>query len=106
MDSNNLYNDIPTRLPEEVFTDVLDTDDFRVARIVSQGHASPDGFWYDQNQNEWVMVLEGVARIRFEARTRAVEPRRGDYLTIPAHKRHPVEWSLPDQRTVGLAVHF
>jgi cupin 2 domain-containing protein len=52
------------------------------------------------------MVLEGVARIWFEDRTAAVELTRGDYLTIPAHKRHPVEWTVPDQQTVWLAVHF
>ena len=106
MDSHNLYDDIPTNLPEEVFTDILNTDDFRVERIVSQGHASPDGFWYDQDQNEWVIVLEGAARIRFEDRTDAVELRPGDYLAIPAHKRHRVEWTVPDQRTLWLAIHF
>ena len=95
MESHNVYDDIPTNLPEEVFTDILKTDDFRVERIVSQGHASPDGFWYDQDQNEWVMALEGAARIRFEDRTDAVELRSGDYLTIPAHKRHQVEWTAP-----------
>ena len=106
MDLHNLYDNIPAQLPEELFTDILKTDDFRVERIVSQGHASPEGFWYDQDQNEWVMVLEGAARIRFEDRADAVELRPGDYLTIPAHKRHRVEWTVPDQRTVWLAIHF
>jgi cupin 2 domain-containing protein len=75
-------------------------------RSLLQGHASPEGFWYDQDQKEWVMVLEGSARIRFEDGTDAIELRPGDYLTIPAHKRHRVEWTLPDQRTVWLAIHF
>lgn len=59
-------DNIPTQLPEEVFTDIFTTDNFRVERIVSQGHASPEGFWYDQDRNEWVIVLEGAAHIRFE----------------------------------------
>ena len=106
MDLHNLYDNIPAQLPEELVTDILKTDHFRVERIVSQGHASPEGFWYDQDQKEWVMVLEGAARIRFEGGTDAIELRPGDYLTIPAHKRHRVEWTVPDQRTVWLAIHF
>ena len=92
MDLHNLYDDIPAQLPEELFTEILKTDDFRIERIVSQGHASPEGFWYDQGQKEWVMVLEGAARIRFEDGSDAIQLRPGDYLTIPAHKRHRVEW--------------
>ena len=57
-------------------------------------------------EKEWVMVLEGAARIRFEDGMDAIELRPGDYLTIPAHKRHRVEWTVPDQRTVWLAIHF
>jgi cupin 2 domain-containing protein len=106
MDLHNLYDNIPAQLPEESFTDILKTDNFRVERIVSQGHASPEGFWYDQDQNEWVMILEGAARIRFEDAADAIELRPGDYLAIPAHKRHRVEWTVPDQRTVWLAIHF
>ena len=106
MDLHNLNDNIPAHLPKELFTDILKTDDFRVERIVSQGHALPEGFWHDQDQNEWVMVLEGAAHIRFEDATDAIELRPGDYLTIPAHKRHRVEWTVPDQRTVWLAIHF
>jgi len=106
MDLYNLYDNIPAQIPGELFTDIFKTDNFRVERIVSQGHASPEGFWYDQDQNEWVMVLKGAARIRFEAGTAAIELRPGDCLTIPAHQRHRVEWTVPDQRTVWLAIHF
>ena len=106
MDLHNLYDDIPAHLPEELFTDILKMEGFRVERIVSHGHTSPDGFWYDQDQNEWVMVLEGAARILFDGETDAVELRPGDYLTIQAHKRHRVEWTAPDQRTVWLAIHY
>jgi len=106
MDLHNLYDGIPNELPEELFTGILETGALRVERIVSQGHTSPEGFWYDQEQNEWVIVLEGAARIRFEGGTDVVELGPGDYLTIPAHKRHRVEWTAPDQRTVWLAMHY
>jgi cupin 2 domain-containing protein len=106
MELKNLYDQIPSDLPEELFTEVLKTGTFRVERIVSQGHASPEGFWYDQEQNEWVIVLQGAARIRFEGEMEPVELRPGDYLTIPAHRRHRVEWTAPDERTVWLAFHY
>ena len=106
MDISNLHDEISADLPEELFTDILKTATFRVERIVSQGHSSPKGFWYDQGQNEWVIVLEGAARIVFEGGMDAVELGPGDYLTISAHKRHRVEWTAPDQRTVWLAIHY
>jgi cupin 2 domain-containing protein len=72
--------------------------------IVSVGHASPEGFWYDQPQNEWVVVLRGAARIQFE--DERVELRPGDWIHIPAHRRHRVEWTTPDEPTLWLAVHY
>ena len=106
MNIHNLYEEISNELPEELFTEILKTETFRVERIVSQGHTSSDGCWYDQEHNEWVTVLEGAARIRFEEGMDMVELGPGDYLRIPAHKRHRVEWTAPDQRTVWLAIHY
>ena len=106
MDTDNFYCGIPADLPDEVFADVLETDTLRVERIVSRGHATPEGFWYDQQQNEWVMLLEGAARILLEGQAEAVQLGPGSYLNIPAHKRHRVEWTAPDKRTVWLAIHY
>ncbi len=104
--AGNLLENIPNRLPDELFTAILTTAAFRVERIVSLGHASPEGFWYDQDQDEWVLVVEGAARIRFDGETEAVELKAGDYILIPAHRRHRVEWTAPDHRTVWLAIHY
>jgi cupin 2 domain-containing protein len=106
MNIHNLYDGIPNELPEELFTEILKTETFRMERIVSQGHTSSEGFWYDQDQNEWVMVLKGAAHIRFEDGMDTVELGPGDCLTIPVHKRHRVEWTAPDQRTVWLAISY
>jgi cupin 2 domain-containing protein len=75
----------------------------RVERIVSRGHASPPGFWYDQPEIEWVLLVSGRARLCFEP-DRIVELRPGDHLTIPPHARHRVEWTDPDHDTVWVAV--
>lgn len=76
----------------------------RIERIVSHGQASPEGFWYDQEQAEWVMVVQGAARLVFADGEVALAA--GDWLTIPAHCRHRVAWTAPAQDTVWLAVFY
>jgi cupin 2 domain-containing protein len=100
----NLFADLPAALPEEVFTTLLQTPGLRIERIVSHGHQSPDGFWYDQPICEWVIVLKGAASIEFERKTVELGP--GDYLDIPAHTKHRVTWTTPDEPTIWLAVHY
>ena len=95
---------MPTSLPEELFTTLLQAPGIRIERIVSHGHQSPDGFWYDQPTNEWVLVLQGAARIEFE--DGMLEMRPGDYVDIPAHRKHRVAWTTPDEPTIWLAVHY
>ena len=70
-----------------------------------RAHASPPDFWFDQEWGEWVLVLSGSAGVLIDGET---EPRtlvEGDYLAIPAHTRHRVDWTDPEQPTVWLAVH-
>ena len=78
----------------------------RVERIVSTGQATPPGEWYDQDGDEWVVLLSGAAGLLFEgeAAARPLEP--GDWVLIPAHARHRVEWTAADEPTVWLAVHM
>ncbi|MBI3822572.1 MAG: cupin domain-containing protein [Planctomycetes bacterium] len=83
-------------------TPLLDAANVRIERIASHGHASPDDFWYDQDQHEWVALLKGAARLRFDDGT--VEMKPGDCINIPAHKRHRVEWTTPEEPTIWLAV--
>lgn len=101
---SNLFSGIPAHLPKELFEPLLETPVFTLERIVSRGQTTPCGEWYDQERNEWVMVVKGRARLRFE--DRQVEMQEGDYLLIPAHCRHRVEWTDPQQETVWLALHF
>ncbi len=106
MNVNNFLDDIPADLPEELFTPLLTASNFRVERIVSHGHASPPGFWYDQDDNEWVLVIDGSATIEFEEQPEPVQLRPGSYLNIPAHARHRVVSTDPNQKTVWLAIHY
>lgn len=102
--SSNLFADLLPHLPDELFTSLLEAANVRIERIVSHGHASPEGFWYDQDKHEWVIVLKGAARLRFE--DGMVEMRPGDFINIPAHQKHRVEWTTPHEPTVWLAVHY
>ena len=102
--TTNLFTDLPAALPEELFSTLLQTSGIRIERIVSHGQCSPDGFWYDQDQAEWVLVLQGAARLQFE--DRLLDMRPGDFVNIPAHKKHRVAWTTPDEPTVWLAVHY
>jgi cupin 2 domain-containing protein len=102
--SGNLFADVPAGFPDEVVTTLLGAANVRIERIVSHGQRSPDGFWYDQAQHEWVVVLKGSARLQFE--DRVVEMKVGDYIFVPAHAKHRVEWTTPDEPTIWLAVHF
>jgi cupin 2 domain-containing protein len=105
MYSNNLFASIPENLEHE-FTELLTQNEkVRIERIVSKGHASPATGWYDQVENEWVIVLQGAAIIAFE-NGEDVRLERGDYLNIPAHTRHRVKWTQPDSETVWLAIHY
>jgi len=101
-----MVSDLPQHLPDELVTTLLEATNVRIERIVSHGHASPEGVWFDQDQHEWVMVLKGAARLRFEGDDQVVEMKPGDFLNIPAHSRHRVEWTTADEPTIWLAVHY
>lgn len=106
MKAGNLFGDVPDDLPEEDFGTLLDEQHFRLERIVSTGHATPEGTWYDQPQAEWVILLKGSARLLVEGEPEARRLSPGDWLLIPAHVRHRVEWTDPAQPTVWLALHY
>ncbi|MFY9640536.1 MAG: cupin domain-containing protein [Rhodomicrobium sp.] len=86
-------------------SEILALRGLKIERIVSTGQASPPGFWYDQGWDEWVMILKGAAGLRFEKEAGARALAAGDYVFIPAHARHRVDWTSADEPTVWLAVH-
>ncbi len=91
---------------DEVFTELLTRPGVRIQRIVSTGQASPPGFWYQQEEAEWVLILQGEALLRFEdeAEARCMKP--GDFVDITPLRRHRVEWTDPEQSTIWLAVFY
>ncbi|GAB2515324.1 cupin domain-containing protein [Spirosoma aerophilum] len=106
MTTGNLFSTIPASLPEEIVDTLLTGSRFSVERIVSKGHASPDGFWYDQDQHEWVLLVKGAARLRLDGVDELVELLPGMYMNFPAHLKHRVEWTKEDEETIWLAIFY
>jgi cupin 2 domain-containing protein len=102
---NNIFDDIPEDLHSEVFESLVDSDNVRIERIISKGHTSPDTGWYDQDNNEWVIVLKGAAILTF-ADASTVKLMVGDHINISAHEKHRVSWTIPDTETIWLAIHY
>ena len=102
----SLFEGIPSELPEELFDTISSTDDVNIERIVSRGHASPEGFWYDQENNEFVLVVKGSAGLKLENEDDIVVLKAGDYFNIEAHVKHRVEWTDSTCETIWLAVHY
>jgi cupin 2 domain-containing protein len=102
----NLFARLPSSGTDEDIATLLTMPNVRIERIVSTGQASPPGFWWDQEWAEWVVLLTGSAGLRVEGEAEVRELKPGDYLHIPAHARHRVEWTHPGEPTVWLAVHI
>ena len=102
--NTNLFTELPSSLPEELIEKLVDTSGVRIERIISTGHASPPGFWYDQAESEWVVVLRGEATLAFEDEERVLNP--GDYVLIPSHRRHRVNSTSSKEPTIWLAMFF
>ena len=101
----NIFSSVPDIVEKEVFEDLLNHDKVRIERIISKGQSSPSEGWYDQEEHEWVIVLQGGGVIAFED-GREIKLLKGDYLNIPAHEKHRVKWTDPERITIWLAVFY
>lgn len=101
----NLFDQIPENLQNEDFKELLNSGNLIIERIVSKGHASPESGWYDQQRPEWVLLIKGRAQLEFQD-GRVLHMQTGDYTHIPAHEKHRVAWTDPDDQTIWLAIHY
>jgi cupin 2 domain-containing protein len=102
----NLFDPVAGSLSEERIDILTQTETVRIERIVSRGHASPAGSWYDQSADEFVLLLAGRAVIKVADTEEPVSMGPGDTLLIPAHVKHRVEWTDGKEDTVWLAIHY
>jgi len=106
MHSGNIFSDVQKQTSGEVLETILQAQQFNIERIISHDHATAEGEWYDQGKSEWVLVLKGTACLLFEGSDETVTMKTGDYINIPAHQKHRVEWTDPEEETIWLAVHY
>lgn len=102
----NLFADIPENLRDELIEKILQTSSFRIERIVSPGHCSPNGFWFDQDEHEWVILLKGSVILRFEDQPENITMNPGNYINILKHRRHRVGWTDTEQETIWFPIHY
>jgi cupin 2 domain-containing protein len=105
MKSGNIFSNIPSNLEHEIFESIIEHHAASIERIISKGQKSPESGWYDQEKNEWVIILKGKAIVLFDNQA-SVELNEGDFINIPSHTKHRVDWTDPDNETVWLAVHY
>jgi cupin 2 domain-containing protein len=106
MQTGNLFGFAPEHGNEERIDLLITEQRLNVERIVSMGHASPEGFWYDDPRAEWVVLLSGAAALEFEEDATLHPMRPGDYVLIEPHCRHRVAWTHAKEPTVWLAIYY
>ncbi|NJD21236.1 MAG: cupin domain-containing protein [Melioribacter sp.] len=101
----NIFDNFSKENEKEFIEEILSTKNFKLGRIISEGHASSSNFWYDQDKNEFVLLLKGKAKLSFETGEK-IELNPGDYMIINAHQKHRVDWTDPDQKTFWLTIFY
>ncbi len=101
----NFFSNIPDLIPDEIFEKIISKENFFVERIISDGHKSPEYFWYDQDKNEFVIILQGSAIIKYD-NGKIFELQTGDYMIIQAHQKHRVKETSSKEKTIWLAIHY
>ncbi len=107
MEIKNIFSNLPDKISEEIIENIINNKKIRIERIVSKGHSSPPNYcWYDQDENEWIIILKGSAMMLFYNDISPITLKEGDYLNIGAHIKHRVEWTDPSKETIWLAIFY
>lgn len=105
MEKKSIFVHDANDFSKEQFFSLINNPSFLLEKIVSNGQSSPENEWYDQDRAEWVILLSGSAEIVFDDNT-IITLSPGDYILIPAHKRHRVAKTDPFVESVWIAIHF
>lgn len=106
MEVKNIFSNILQSVPEEIFENLTSSKNCKIERIISRGHTTLAKKWYNQDKNEFVLILQGNAELLFEEKNELVKMKEGDYVNIPAHKKHRVEKTSTEKETIWLVIHY
>ncbi len=105
MELKNIFENVPQELKKELFQTLAENNNIRIERIISRGQITPENKWYNQNENEFVILLKGEAELLFENGEKE-KLRSGDYLIIPAHRKHRVVYTSKNPECIWLTVFY
>lgn len=105
MDIKNIFSLLQVNTTNEYFEDIISEADFRIERIISDGHTTPDDFWYNQDEDEFVLLLKGFAKLMFEDGS-IIELNEGDYVIIDKHKKHKVIYTSTETKTFWITCYY
>lgn len=103
-DKYNIFDEIIVDKNEESFFEIFKNDIIKVEKIVSNGQKSPENFWYEQEKNEYILLLDGFAILEFE--DKEIELKKGDCINICAMQKHRVKFTSQDEPTIWFAVFY
>ena len=107
MEIHNLLTNLPDKLPEEVFETLINSKNIKIERIISpKDHKTPNGKWFNQDLNEFVILLKGSATLLFKENSEIIKLKPGDYLNLYSHQEHRVESTDKEVETIWLAIHY
>ena len=105
MKTSNIFTNIPKQMSGEIFENIISKDNIKIQRIVSKGDTTPKDEWYNQEDDEWVIIMQGEAVLSFENQ-KNIKLKAGEYINIPAYTKHRVSWTIETQETIWLAIHY
>ena len=106
MKVRNIFSNIPESLPNELLKELVSSENCKIERIISKGHTTPEGKWYDQDKNEFVIIFKGNAELLFEENNKIIKMKEGNYINIPSHTKHRIIKTSLKEETIWLAIHY
>ena len=106
MELKNIFSNIPKSLSDELFKELVSSENCKIERIISKGHKTEEGKWYNQDKNEFVIILKGNAELLFKENNKTIKMKEGDYINIPPRTKHRVTKTDPNKETIWLTIHY
>lgn len=98
----NLYDDTLEKPAKgfESFQTLLEHKNIKIQKILSCDYKN--GHWYEQAEDEWVVLLQGEATLEYSDSTQKLSS--GDFIFIPRTTKHRVVHTSKDALWLALFI--